>query len=886
MDTQDSTRPKRICKPKDFSDFFTGKKKQSLQFRALSPHPLPSYKRQGTSTKLPLCDQSDTKSTTHKTSTPQRETAPANTQKEVYATPPTGHMDSLIITSTAKEEATKATNAITKAHSDLDIPNLLERSPRSLTEMLEEVNSQLDGNADGSTDSTDSSADESESGRTEGLKTLVSESFIDGIALTPEDMKMRRLNKLLFTTGQELQKAKNHQQDLMREMKDVKAELSIKEACHQESKKTLDNLKEEVTKLKQKKHQAVEEVVYFRGWKHTLSAHFPCPVTYNDTEFKTQEHAYCFQKLTTHGKNKEAEIAKKIRNAGRVKAYTHKILPDPCEEWEKNKGQEMYDIAKKRAEQSAEYREALIATGTKRIIHNMETDAHWGFGSDGKGLNLMGTTLEKLRTAINKGEISPVSNKTDQQKPSKSTDPEVVIIADSMLWGIDRHISNADLHIQSGATTDQIRQSLGRILSNKKPGFVVIHCGTNDLETHFDEVQTHFNSIISDTLFHTQGTKIILSGLIHRLDKPLLNTRIDSINMFLKSLQTETVMFVDHNSTINYLPNLLNRGGLHMRYGGTKLVATNISLTISNQTQRTEATATKTTGSMGEEWTQPKPRKTAPTSSPPGSPTDRGITLNNRYSALNIEASYQQTERTPSTSNGNRNSQQPAFRPTYHNGMNRQRDQRAKPQQRRPTPWVQRNAQWQGTQGRKNWQRGYTQPERPHMEGSQERTTANGSKESNKSTPTASAWNQTKQPEETTRMTEREYTNEDVHKQCLASNREVQALLTTMVSLMKESMTKATGDSSILPTSTETATGNLPMPSKIQQVQPITATHSSAPILAQHQANAWMTLGNGHNAGPQGLQDNQMHLTEPSLQYPNWQLAPPKAWAPGPWGMC
>ena len=310
--------------------------------------------------------------------------------------------------------------------------------------------------------------------------------------------------------------------------------------------------------------------------------------------------------------------------------------------------------------------------------------------------------------------------------------------------------------------------------------------------------------------------------------------------------------------------------------------------TSRNQPQRTEATTTttKTTGSMGEEWTQPKPRKTAPTSSLPGSPTDRGITLNNRYSALDIEVSYQQPERTPPTASGNRNNQQPAFRPTYNNGMNRQREQRAKLHQRPQTPWVQRNAQGQSTQGRKNWQRGYAQPERPYREGSQEKPTTNQLKENNKGTPTASTWEHTRQPEETIQLTERAHTNEDVHKQCLASNREVQALLTTMVSLMKENMTKATSDSSTPPTLTETATGNLPMLPKPQQVQPITAQYNSAPILAQHQANGWMTLGNGHSAGPQGLQDNQVHLTEPTLQYPNWQLAPPKAWAPGPWGMC
>ena len=85
-------------------------------------------------------------------------------------------------------------------------------------------------------------------------------------------------------------------------------------------------------------------------------------------------------------------------------------------------------------------------------------------------------------------------------------------------------------------------------------------------------------------------------------------------------------------------------------------------------------------------------------------------------------------------------------------------------------------------------------------------------------------------------MTERAHTNEDVHKQCLASSREVQALLTTMFSPMKENMTKATSDSSIPPILTETVTGNLAMPSNLQQVQPITAQQSSAPILAQNQA--------------------------------------------------
>ena len=189
----------------------------------------------------------------------------------------------------------------------------------------------------------------------------------------------------------------------------------------------------------------------------------------------------------------------------------------------------------------------------------------------------MGSTLERVRETFIRGEIQ--LDPMETPKPHDQNHPEeanTIIISDSMLKGVAKFIQKrkVELHIQRGATTNQIHESLGGLLKGKHPQVVVVHCGTNNIETaSLKDTQMSYQHIINDILFYTEGTKILISGIIHRLDKPYLNPRIDSLNGYLQGLQTETVSFIDYNPSFLKLPNILNNGGLHMRNAGTRQVA-------------------------------------------------------------------------------------------------------------------------------------------------------------------------------------------------------------------------------------------------------------------------------------------------------------------------
>ena len=174
----------------------------------------------------------------------------------------------------------------------------------------------------------------------------------------------------------------------------------------------------------------------------------------------------------------------------------------------------------------------------------MENDSCWGFGEDGEGVNLMGVTLEKARDSLVAGEIQytqddPTAPTAPQESQNEELD--IIIISDSMLAGVNQYMegTKADLHVLSGATTSKVHWSLGNILKNRKPCAVVIHCGTNDLEDgSLTVIQETYQHNVTDILFLTGGTTIIMSGMIHRLDKPQLNERMNTINDLLQSLQT------------------------------------------------------------------------------------------------------------------------------------------------------------------------------------------------------------------------------------------------------------------------------------------------------------------------------------------------------------
>ncbi len=68
------------------------------------------------------------------------------------------------------------------------------------------------------------------------------------------------------------------------------------------------------------------------------------------------------------------------------------------EDWESTKIDRTYRIVCIRAEQSLRFRQHLVATEGKRLLHSVGNN-EWGIGN-GKGINALGSLLEKVRDTL------------------------------------------------------------------------------------------------------------------------------------------------------------------------------------------------------------------------------------------------------------------------------------------------------------------------------------------------------------------------------------------------------------------------------------------------------------------------------------------------------
>ncbi len=69
-----------------------------------------------------------------------------------------------------------------------------------------------------------------------------------------------------------------------------------------------------------------------------------------------------------------------------------------CGDWEYTKVDRMFKIVSARLDQSPKFRDYLLATEGKKLIHPVD-DKDWG-QVNGKGANAMGLLLEALRSTI------------------------------------------------------------------------------------------------------------------------------------------------------------------------------------------------------------------------------------------------------------------------------------------------------------------------------------------------------------------------------------------------------------------------------------------------------------------------------------------------------
>ena len=106
-----------------------------------------------------------------------------------------------------------------------------------------------------------------------------------------------------------------------------------------------------------------------------------------------------------------------------------------------------------------------------------------------------------------------------------------------------------------------------------KNDLVILHCGTNDLQTEKQPIEIAKEIIELASEMKSIDNGVMVSGIVPRRDK--LNDKGKEVNKLLKSLCILEKMFFIDNANIN--PEYhLNNSGLHLNMHGTFTLGSNL----------------------------------------------------------------------------------------------------------------------------------------------------------------------------------------------------------------------------------------------------------------------------------------------------------------------
>ncbi len=123
----------------------------------------------------------------------------------------------------------------------------------------------------------------------------------------------------------------------------------------------------------------------------------PYAIKLKNKIWATTEHyfqAQKFEKQTYQDKIRNAESPMMAAQLGRSRK--ERILKN----WDNIKLNVMYDAVKAKFTQYPELTQLLLDTKEAKIIEHTENDDYWGDGGDGKGKNMLGKILMKIREEL------------------------------------------------------------------------------------------------------------------------------------------------------------------------------------------------------------------------------------------------------------------------------------------------------------------------------------------------------------------------------------------------------------------------------------------------------------------------------------------------------
>ena len=269
-----------------------------------------------------------------------------------------------------------------------------------------------------------------------------------------------------------------------------------------------------------------------------------------------------------------------------------KKLPEICRETT----QEIDELLQHNISNSTEY---LPATSSQCITGNSNIEGT----PDCKKCEFLETYISYAERAMGQlqEEISRLRKEKEHSKQTQSIAPvndnpkienvtierqkhqskrKAILIADSMGRNIAGHIntlSDIDCYgsINPGATVERLTDKVDAIIGNDQPDIICLMAGTNNVGNgeRPKDVINKIEYFVSEVYNKCPSAQVVVTGLLHRQDKPHLNKCIDIINNVLSRKQSG-ITFVDLNR-MRY-NGILNKGGLHMNTRGSKIMSQNI----------------------------------------------------------------------------------------------------------------------------------------------------------------------------------------------------------------------------------------------------------------------------------------------------------------------
>jgi ribA/ribD-fused uncharacterized protein len=123
----------------------------------------------------------------------------------------------------------------------------------------------------------------------------------------------------------------------------------------------------------------------------------PHSITLKGTRWPTSEHYFQAQKFAGTPDEEEVRRAKSPMIAARMGRSRKRPLR---KDWESAKDAIMHEAVLAKFTQHDDLRKMLVGTGDAEIVEHTANDRYWGDGGDGRGRNMLGKILMRVREEL------------------------------------------------------------------------------------------------------------------------------------------------------------------------------------------------------------------------------------------------------------------------------------------------------------------------------------------------------------------------------------------------------------------------------------------------------------------------------------------------------